>query len=89
MLHALVIIRHTGLQALDSTHIWMVRHKPHELQHLIALIESPHLMALELLYWPAYFTPVTTTTPDFVTTELMTKRSKLMGMVNDQSLWAW
>lgn len=58
MLHAQVIIRCAGLQALDSTHIRMIGHKTNELQHLIALIESPHLMTLELGNWPAHLAPI-------------------------------
>ena len=58
MLHAQIVIRCAGLQALDGTHVRMIGHKPHELQHLIALVEPPHLMTLELGDWPAHLTPV-------------------------------
>ena len=58
MLHAQVVIRCAGLQALDCTHIRMIGHKPHELQHLITLVESPHLMALELGNWPTHFASI-------------------------------
>ena len=58
MLHAQVVIRCAGLQPLDGTHVRMIGHKPHELQHLIALVEPPHLMTLELGDWPAHLTPM-------------------------------
>ena len=58
MLHAQVVIRCARLQALDSTHVRVIGHKPHELQHLIALVEPPHLMTLELGDWPTHVAPV-------------------------------
>lgn len=66
MLHAEVVIRCTRLQALDSTHVRMVGHKPHELQHMMTLVKSPHLMTLELANWPTHLAPIRKTNASLI-----------------------